>query len=285
MLAFDDNRLTLPDGGERTRCQTAGETISMRKAPDPGATQISQVLFGETVIVHHREGDFALVQNQTDRYVGWVATSTFAEPVLTPTHRILAPRVHAYSEPSVFAAATLVLGRGALLTATGERDGDYLEFERAGWIAAHLAAPISTCDIDPASIAEEFLHTPYLWGGRDGFGLDCSGLVQIAFGACGIICPRDSDMQMHWLGEEVPDWTKPANRRRGDLIFWKGHVGILLDAETLLHANGTFMTTLREPLAPAIERIAKEYGEPLEVRRIDVSKAAGRVPAWLTAEG
>lgn len=285
MLTFDDKRLTLPSGGDRRRYQWAGETCAMRKSADAGSTQTSQLLFGETVILHHRDGEVALVQNQTDRYVGWIATDELAEQVMAPTHRIRAPRVHAYTEPSVFAAPTLALGLGAVLTATGDSEGNYLKFERAGWIASHLVAPISSLAVDPATVAETFLGTPYVWGGRDGHGLDCSGLAQIALGACGIVCPRDSDMQMHWLGESVADWTDPAHRQRGDLIFWEGHVGFLLDAETLLHSNGTFMTTMREPLSPAIERIAKEYGEPLGVRRIDVSNAVGASPDWFRAEG
>ena len=166
--------------------------------------------------------------------------------------------------------------------ATGEREGRYLRFERAGWIVDHLVSEVYQFEDDPIAVAERFLGTPYLWGGRDCLGLDCSGLVQIAFGACGIICPRDSDMQQAWCGKVIADWQSPGALQRGDLIIWEGHVGLMPGSETLLHANGTFMTTMKEPLIPAIERIANEYGEPLEARRIDVSGLSGIQPDWLT---
>ncbi len=284
MLDFNDSRLNLPEGGSRQRMQVIVGAASLRKTPQSDATQVSQVLLGETVILHHEEGEYALVQNETDRYVGWVLMAALSRPVLAPTHWIATTRGHSYAEPKVTAAVNLALGRGALLTATGAKDGAYFEFERVGWISAHLTAPIDQFEMDPAAVAEGFIATPYLWGGRTGQGLDCSALVQLAFGACGVLCPRDSDMQRAWCGEEISDWDQPEALRRGDLIFWKGHVGIMLDAATLLHANGTFMTTMSEPLQPAIERIAKEYGEPLGARRIDVSTSVGVTPAWVTPQ-
>ena len=282
MLPFQDNRLILPDGGDRVLMQVTDGVVALRKAPQPDATQVSQALFGETLILHHEEGEFGLVQGLQDGYVGWALMDALSAPVMQPTHRVTVPRLHAYVEPRISAPANLVVGIGAQLTATGEREGRYLKFERAGWIVDHLVAPKDELEIDPAAVAERYLATPYLWGGRDGSGLDCSGLVQIAFGACGVAAPRDSDMQREWFGDPVEAWDTPGALRRNDLICWKDHIGILLDAETLLHANGTFMSTIKEPLWPAIERIATEYGEPLGARRIDVSKLRGVQPPWLT---
>ena len=284
MLDFNDSRLTLPEGGLRQRMQVNVGVASMRKAPQSDATQVSQVLFGETVILHHEEGEFALVQNETDHYVGWVLMAALSTPILAPTHRVATTRCHSYAAPSVTAVPRFMLGRSALLTATGTEDGAYVEFERVGWIAAHLAVSLDQLHTDPAAVAEQFIGTPYLWGGRTAQGLDCSALVQLAFGVCGVLCPRDSDMQHAWCGEEICNWNALGSFRRGDLIFWKGHVGIMLDPETLLHANGTFMTTMKEPLRPAIERIAKEYGEPVGARRIDVSNSVGVTPAWFTPQ-
>ncbi len=284
MLALSDTRLRLPEGGARARMQAIRAVTPMRKSPDIEATQISQLLLGETVIAQDREGAFIRVQNESDAYIGWVQSDALSASVLDPTHRISCVRSHAYSAPKVTAAPTSALSLGMRLTATGTQDGAYLEFERVGWMAAHLVSPLNELECDPASVAEGFIGTPYLWGGRTSQGLDCSGLVQIAFEACGVSCPRDSDMQANWFGNPISDWDQPGALRRGDLVFWKGHVGIMLDAATVLHANGTFMTTMQEPLAPAIERIAKEYGEPLGARRVELSRNVAETPAWLTAE-
>ena len=284
MLSFDDPRLVLPDGGERMAMQVSAGVAAMRKAPAADATQVNQVLFGESVILHHEEGEFGLVQSDVDRYVGWVLMEALSAPVLDATHRIIAPRVHTYAEPKITGAPHFVLGPGARLTATGRREGSYTELERAGWVVDHLVAALSVVEDDPVAVAERSLGTPYLWGGRDCLGWDCSGLVQITLGSCGVIAPRDSDMQQAWLGESVQDWQTPGALQRGDLIFWKGHVGVLAGPDTLLHANGTYMTTMSEPLAPAIERIATEYGEPLEARRIDVLAMRGVKPDWLIAQ-
>jgi cell wall-associated NlpC family hydrolase len=284
MPAFDDHRLRLPEGGAGMVLQVSAGVTALRASPQPDATQVSQVLFGECVTLHHEEGAFGLIRCHHDGYVGWVLMEALSAPALETTHRVRAARLHAYAEPKISAAPHFVLGVGARLTATGERDGRYIRFERAGWIVDHLVAPVDQCESDPASVAERFLGTPYLWGGRDCLGMDCSGLLQIAFAACGITAPRDSDMQREWFGDAIKDWQAPDALQRNDLICWQGHIGIMLDADTLLHANGTFMQTLHEPLRPAIARIATEYGEPLGARRINLAALRGVKPDWLTPQ-
>ncbi|MEM7327165.1 MAG: NlpC/P60 family protein [Pseudomonadota bacterium] len=283
MLPFDDKRLRLPEGGDRTLMQVSAGVTALRAEPHDDAVQVSQALFGEIVTLHHEMGAFGLVQCQHDGYVGWALMDALSAPALEATHRVTVARLHTYAEPKITAAPHFVLGAGARLRATGEREGRYLRFERAGWIVDHLVSPIDVIETDPASVAERFLGTPYLWGGRDALGIDCSGLLQIAFDACGISVPRDSDMQRAWFGETISDWQMPGTLQRNDLISWKGHCGIMLDTDTLLHANGTFMRTIQEPLLPAIARIATEYGEPFGARRIDLDGLRGVKPAWLMA--
>ncbi|MEO1553413.1 MAG: NlpC/P60 family protein [Pseudomonadota bacterium] len=282
MLSYDDQRLRLADGGAGQVMQVSAGVTALRADPKPDAMQVSQVLFGEAVTLHHEQGAFGLVQCHLDGYVGWALLDALTAPILAPTHRVTAARLHTYVEPKITAAPHLVLSAGARLRATGDQDGRYIRFERAGWIVDHLVSPIDVTETDPASVAERFLGTPYLWGGRDGRGIDCSGLMQIAFDACGISAPRDSDMQRDWFGDAIDDWQEPGALQRNDLISWKGHCGIMLDASTLLHANATFMKTIQEPLQPAIARIATEYGEPLGARRVDLDKWCGVKPAWLT---
>jgi len=282
MTDYSDSRLTLPAGGEHLPMQVTAGVTALRKTPEPDAEMVSQALHGEIVILHHEEGEFGLVQNQSDNYVGWALMAALSAPVLAPTHRIIVPRLHVYSEPNIRAAPHFVIGTGARLVSSGQRDGKYLKCERAGWVREDLLAPIGEIETDPASVAERFMTTPYLWGGRDCLGLDCSGLVQITFDACGIVCPRDSDMQFKWFGAPIENWRDTGALRRNDLVFWKGHVGIMLDSATLLHANANDMVTDAEPLSAAIARIAKIYGEPTGARRINLASAVGVTPAWLT---
>jgi len=129
--------------------------------------------------------------------------------------------------------------------------------------AAHCAPVDSILADDYVAIAERFLETPYLWGGRSGFGIDCSALVQLSMLMTGRKAPRDSDMQAQSLGTEI---GRDA-LRRGDLVFWTGHVGIMQDAETLLHATGFTMSVIRERLETAIARIRTTDGDPTVYRR------------------
>jgi cell wall-associated NlpC family hydrolase len=130
----------------------------------------------------------------------------------------------------------------------------------------HLA-PLAALEADFVAVAERFLGAPYLWGGRSGLGLDCSGLVQVALLSCGAAAPRDTDMQ-EMLGAPVPDAEAMRGLRRGDLVFWKGHVGIMRDADTLLHANAYHMAVASEPLAAAAARFAPRAGPVKAVRRL-----------------
>lgn len=285
MVEFTNARLTLPEGGRQERFQVSASVAALRKAPEPSAEMVSQVLFGETVRLHHEEGEFGLIQSESDRYCGWVTMDALSKPVLEPTHRIHVARLHAYAEPSIRAAPRFVLGLGAKLTATGDVDGKYTRFERAGWVHSDLVSPIDQLETDPAGVARRFLGTPYLWGGRDCLGIDCSGLPQVAFDACGIRLPRDSDMQEAWCGRPIEDWQSPGALRRNDLIFWKGHIGIMLDAEQFLHANAYHMMTAIEPIGTAIERIASMYDAPTSARRLDLTAEIGRLPDWLTLPG
>ena len=133
--------------------------------------------------------------------------------------------------------------------------------------AAHLK-PVGEYESDFVAVAERFLNVPYLWGGKTALGLDCSGLVQIALTACGISCPRDSDMQEAALGTLVQERPDDLGLERGDLVFWQGHVAIVRDDKTLLHANAYHMAVAIEPIAEAIRRIGAAGSEIRSVRRI-----------------
>src|SRR5581483_2374831 len=223
----------------------------------------SELLHGETFRVFETKNGWAWGQNQSDGYVGYVPASALGPTGPEPTHRITALRTPVYSEPDVRKRAVSALPLGALVAVAGTaetRGRPYLLLDGGGAIVAAHAAPLAAPrGGDFVAVAERFINCPYLWGGRTSLGLDCSALVQLALAETGIAAPRDSYMQQVALGAE----TKRPATRRGDLIFWPGHVAIVAGPERLVHASGHHMLVVSEPLAPALERIGKLSGAPV----------------------
>jgi len=243
------------------RC--AVPATGVRRAPDAASEQMDQLLFGEVFEVIEEEGAFVWGQARRDGYMGFVEAAALAPADLVATHRISAIRTYAFAGPSIKTKASGPFSLNALVTVEAV-EGRLAQVAGAGWMAAEHLSPIGVFARDPAAVAERYLGAPYLWGGRESLGLDCSGLVQQALLACGQACPRDTDMQAA-LGQ-------PIERRgfaRNDLVFWKGHVAIGLDRERIIHANAHHMAVAIEPLDAALERIkAAGSGEPTAFRRI-----------------
>ena len=238
--------------------QCVAPAAAVRAAPDLAAEQTDQILFGEAFDVLERRDGFAWGQARRDGYVGWVAEEALASPVIAPTHRVAALRAYAFPRPDLKSGPSVLLTMNALVTVEA-REGRFARVARAGWVGEHQLADLLAFETDAAGVAERYLGAPYQWGGRESLGLDCSGLVQQALFACGRACPRDADMQERELGEAVA----AAERRRGDLVFWKDHVAMLLDPERVVHANGWHMAVAVESLAEAVAR----NGEPTVFRR------------------
>lgn len=281
MPDFNDKRMTAP-AGSGAPFQVSAGVAAIRAEPRDDAEMTTQALHGETLRVFEERGDYAHVQLDRDCYVGWALTDTLSAPVDTPTHRISALRTYAFSKPNLKSAPHFLISRNGLITAR-TTDNGFVQTSRGYWITEKHLEPVETAHDDPAAIAEAFRGSPYLWGGRESLGLDCTGLTIATFAACGVALPRDSDMQFAWAGDTVEDWRSAGALQRNDLVFWKGHVGIMLDGGTLLHANAHHMATASESLAGAIERIAVTYGEPIGAKRIDLTTARAAKPAWLEA--
>lgn len=235
---------------------------AVRRAPSADAEQLDQLLFGERFDVLEEGNGFAWGQARRDGYVGFVEIAHLAPPPAPPSHRVSAIRTYAFAEPSIKSRALGPYSINSLVTADA-REGRFVKAAGSGWfVEAHLA-PIGLFEADAAAVAERFLGAPYLWGGRESLGLDCSGLVQQALSACGRAFPRDTDQQ-----ERAGRPIEALELARGDLVFWKGHVGMMLDAERLIHANAHHMAVAIEPLAETRARYVEGgVGEPTAFRR------------------
>jgi cell wall-associated NlpC family hydrolase len=250
-----------------TPARVAEPVAALRPRPDHAAGIDTQLLFGEDVRVLDRADGWAWVKSDFDGYVGYLPEAALAEDELAVTHVIAVPRSFAYSGPDLKTPAAFALSIGSRLTVIGEsetRGTRYLTLAGGqSVVAGHCLVLGETGSDDYVSVAARFLETPYLWGGRAGFGLDCSALVQLAMMMTGRTAPRDSDMQAAGLGTPI----EREDLVRGDLVFWKGHVAIMEDDKTILHANGHTMTVAREGLDAAIERIGWLYQQPTGYRR------------------
>lgn len=235
----------------------------LRRDANLEAEQLDQLLFGERFEVLEERDGFAWGQATRDGYVGFVERAHLAAPFEPPTHRVAALRTYGFAQPSIKSRALGPYSQGALVTVEA-REGRFAKAQGSGWfVEAHLA-PIGVFAGDPVAVAEQYLGAPYLWGGRESLGLDCSGLVQQALFAVGKACPRDTDQQ-ETLGAAV---TRDE-LRRGDLVFWKGHVAIMLDEARILHANAFHMAVAVEPLQVTIDRyVTGGVGEPTAYRRV-----------------
>ncbi|MEM7693878.1 MAG: C40 family peptidase [Pseudomonadota bacterium] len=231
--------------------------------PD-GTARVTEFLRGEPVTIFDIAGGIAWAQSADDGYVGYIDAGTFAPSTLPPTHRVPVPSALVFDGPSIRARlmGTLPLSARVAVVETLPGGDTFHRLSDETFVLDQHLAPVAEAADDPVTLAERFTGAPYLWGGKSVAGLDCSALVQLAFGAAGIPCPRDSDMQ-EALGTAVP----PEAIARGDLVFWKGHVGIMTDEKTLLHANGHHMMTMAEPLETAAHRLAAKNLPITAIRR------------------
>jgi cell wall-associated NlpC family hydrolase len=246
----------------------------LRRSPEAQAPLETEALHGESVTVYDERDGWAWAQLKRDLYVGYLPSAALGAPS-EPTHRVAALRTHAYPGPSIKLAPRMALSLGAELTVVA-REGDFAITADGLHLWSRHLANLSACARDPVAIAELFLESPYLWGGRTSEGIDCSGLVQTALTAAGIDSPRDSDMMEAASGEPIAIDDPKAPLERGDLVFWKGHVGIMRDPSTLLHANGWHMKVASEPLTEAQRRIAAGGGgEVTTIRRLKTPLPSG----------
>lgn len=254
--------------------QVVRPAVPLRREPNPAAGLDTEALFGERVTVYDESEGWAWVQLARDRYVGYVPAAALSTNVAVPTHRVKALGTFLYPTADIKAPPTLHLPLNAEVRVAewGER---FCRLEQGGFVVTRHLTERERPERDFVDVAERFIGTPYLWGGRTRIGIDCSGLVQIALEAAGRTCPRDSDMQMAETGEAIPVPDDLDGLERGDLVFWNGHVGIMADGLMLVHANAHHMAVVAETLPEAAERIARQASLPIAaIRRFPSERAS-----------
>lgn len=238
----------------------------IRAAPDRSAEQITQLLLGEIFHVLEIGEIWAWGYCDHDSYVGYIEAAALAlDRVPEPTHWVSAPQALVFSEPSIKTALRIAPPMGARLALHEYDDRFFALANDGGFIHRRHVLPLGNWAHDPVAVAQQLLGTPYLWGGRTRAGIDCSGLVQLALMACGHPCPRDSDQQQS-VGVEIPE-AEWGNLRRGDIVFFPGHVGLMADETNLLHANAFWMATVIEPLADVVDRLRPTTDRPVTAVR------------------
>ncbi len=256
-------------------------TTFMRREPSPSAAAETQLIFGEYFHVHDigpetmHETEEGWLWGQSESllpgasfpgYVGWVKCSDLAQRLSIPTHKVTAISAPVFAKSDIKSPVQKCLPLNSLVT--GQMDEGFLKIDQ-GYIHRHHVSELAATSrhADWVSIAESLMGQPYIWGGVSSFGLDCSGLVQSSLRAFGQDAPRDSDQQSQ-MGEGVAINDRFTGLQRGDLIFWKGHVGIMTSPTRLLHANAHHMMVAAEPVVTAAARIAKSAGAVMGVRRL-----------------
>jgi cell wall-associated NlpC family hydrolase len=253
------------------RAQVVAPAAPVRQHPRFDARLDTEALHGETVTVFDEREGWSWVQLERDGYVGYAPSEALSRGIRAATHRVAVLATHVYAAPDKKTPPQALLSLNSRVAVTEEARPPeiFARLETGGFVFQGHIVPLGETEKDFVSVAERFVGAPYLWGGRTSLGIDCSGLVQVALEAAGHAAPRDSDMQEAEVGRAMAGTRDLSVLERGDLVFWEGHLGVMVDGARLLHATAHGMQTLIEPLAGAVERIAKLRGPVTAIKRLE----------------
>ncbi len=246
--------------------QVQAPITGLYRTPQDDSALDTQAQQGEIFTVYDVQGGWSWGQLESDKYVGWIRSTDLSSRIEETTHKVSVLRTIVFSKADLKTTPIAMLSLNAKVSII-EQEGDYSLLKSGGWVFSSHVSDRDEFQTDYVSVAEKFLNAPYLWGGKDSFGLDCSGLVQSSMAAAGFSVPRDASMQEEAIGTALDIKTALTGLQRGDLIFWPGHVGIMQDAVCLLHANAHHMMCASEPVVEAIERIGQKETAVRTIKR------------------
>ncbi len=261
-------RIAAPRFAEGRKHIVVRGRMALREKPAADARQENELLFGDIFTIYDTANGWAWGQSASDGYVGYVHTLACIESLFEPDHRVTALATPLLKVPDFKRPAIDMLPMNAKVKVLAREKG-FARIAPDGFVAERHLAPLGFRATDWVSVAERFVGTPYVWGGKTFQGLDCSGLIQTALAAGGIAAPRDTDQQETALGTKLELGPDLGGLKRGDLVFWDGHAGIMRDAATLLHANAFHFEVASEPLLEAVRRIEPAIGPISSVRRLN----------------
>lgn len=233
--------------------------ITVFSAPSLGAEPSNTLLYGERVQVLKTEQDWSHIRSLHDNYEGFVRSNLLQKHGDKP-HKVAVPVTALFETPNFKASPRHHLYLGSPVTSTQSRENGFIQLTNKGWVFEQHLTAIDHTQPDFTATALQFLHAPYVWGGRSYDGIDCSGLVQISLMAAGIQCPRDTKDQINAFQHMV----ERKDVKRGDLVFFERHVGIMLDEQRILNATSRHMRVVIENL----EDLETAYNGIIGIRRI-----------------
>jgi len=256
MKFFTGQRLKIIDNYTPIKC-----------SPNIDSETMSEALYGENFILKKTFKNWLFGKLESDNYEGFISINSISTEDYKHTHYVSELRTYMYSKPDIKSVTTGILSINSLITVVDEVRG-FSKLNNDSYVFTRHIDLKSKKNNNYIDTAIKFTNTPYKWGGRTSFGIDCSGLVQLSLMNSGYECPRDSELQKQVLGKNIPLETCFNNLKKGDLIFWEGHVGIMVSDKNIIHANSFSMDTRIEKLTDVDSRISQNSNKICEIKRI-----------------